>query len=387
VIDDVYHGTTPKNWREAVRSDQWKESMYTELRALQEQGTWTIVPRSSVDRDLILPSKWVFKTKVDSSGHVIKLKSRIVVCGNFQSSSTGLYAPVLQISSLRLLLVMAVRSNLKLRKLDVSNAFVQSSLPEEERTYMNPPPGVGFGPGEVLELRKSLYGLRQAPFLWNQTLDKTLRELGFRKLLYDSCIYVHASSGTILGIYVDDLLLLSRKEETLDYFSTELSKKFKLTDHGVPSEILGIGIERSEEAIKMHCRGKLALLAEILQKHKYLTRSRKIRSPMCAGYLVSDVKSRLLSSAEHGLYRKLVGLCMYIAGTIRPDVLHATTVLGSALAAPRLSNLNAIVRVAQYLISQDLELELKVEDHDELEVYTDSNWTKRSYTGIHVRIC
>jgi hypothetical protein len=295
-----------------------------------------------------------------------------VVCGNFQSFSTGLYAPVLQISSLRLLLAMAIRS-LKLRNLDVSNAFVQSSLPEKERTYMNPPPGVRFGPGEVLELRKFLYGLLQAPFLWNQTLDKTLRELGFRKLHYDSCIYVHVSSETILGIYVDDLMLLSKQEETLDYFITELSNKFKLADHGVPSEILGLEIERSEDGIRMHYRGKLALIKEILEKHRYLTHSRKTRSPMCAGYLVSDDRSRLLNSSEHGLYRKLVGLCMYIAGTTRPDALHATTVLGFALAAPRLSNLNAIVRVAQYLISQDFVLELKVEAHDELEVYTDFN--------------
>jgi hypothetical protein len=43
--------------------------------------------------------------------------------------------------------------------------------------------------GKVLRLRKTLYGLRQAPRAWNAKLDSTLKWMGFGQSPHEAAIY------------------------------------------------------------------------------------------------------------------------------------------------------------------------------------------------------
>jgi hypothetical protein len=64
--------------------------------------------------------------------------------------------------------------------MDVKSTFLNGDLKEE--VYVHHPPGFTI-PGKeskVLSPRKALYGLRQAPWMWNATLDSTLKGMGFR---------------------------------------------------------------------------------------------------------------------------------------------------------------------------------------------------------------
>ena len=65
--------------------------------------------------------------------------------------------------------------------MDVKSAFLNGELKEE--VYVRQPPGFTAAghEGKVLKLKKALYGLRQAPRAWNMKLDRSLRELGFRR--------------------------------------------------------------------------------------------------------------------------------------------------------------------------------------------------------------
>eukprot|EP00955_Chlamydomonas_euryale_P020047 213489-Chlamydomonas_euryale.AAC.1 len=52
-------------------------------------------------------------------------------------------------------------------------------------------PGLqGQYPGKALKLRRSLYGLRQAPRVWYDELCKKLRQLGFTPATIDSCMFI-----------------------------------------------------------------------------------------------------------------------------------------------------------------------------------------------------
>ena len=129
-----------------MKSDIWLKSMQDELNALEKQHTWDVVSRESGSDRRILPCKWVFKVKTDSLGNLIKAKSRLVVCGNFQENAFGVYSPVLSMPSLRMLLLYGLSQGFQFRKLDISNAFVQSSLDLED-VYMEPPPGFHYQKG------------------------------------------------------------------------------------------------------------------------------------------------------------------------------------------------------------------------------------------------
>ena len=59
-----------------------------------------------------------------------------------------------------------------------------------------------------MELRRSLYGLKQAGRLWRQMLHARLSDAGYVRCVSDMCLY-HKRDGeelVVVGVYVDDLL-------------------------------------------------------------------------------------------------------------------------------------------------------------------------------------
>ncbi|POM75330.1 Hypothetical protein PHPALM_7579, partial [Phytophthora palmivora] len=53
----------------------------------------------------------------------------------------------------------------------------------DEDIYMVQPDGFidEAHPDYVCKLKRSVYGLKQSPRMWNQTIDKFMLELGFKK--------------------------------------------------------------------------------------------------------------------------------------------------------------------------------------------------------------
>ena len=80
--------------------------------------------------------------------------------------------------------------SLFIERVDVGVAFLNATLKED--IYINPP--AGYPPvakGLILRLNKHLYGLKQSPREWNETLDTCLREeLKMTRLKTEQCIFV-----------------------------------------------------------------------------------------------------------------------------------------------------------------------------------------------------
>jgi len=64
----------------------------------------------------------------------------------------------------RTLLAVASVREWSISQLDVKNVFLNGELSEE--VYMQPPPGYSVSEGMICRLRRSLYGLNQAPRAW-----------------------------------------------------------------------------------------------------------------------------------------------------------------------------------------------------------------------------
>ena len=91
----------------------------------------------------------------------------------------------------------------------------------------------------VCKLKRSIYGLKQSARCWNQTLDIFLFKNGYCKGSADSCIYVKSMkqengfiSFVILGVYVDDIILVSNDPEMLASEKQLLSNEFQMVDQG-----------------------------------------------------------------------------------------------------------------------------------------------------------
>lgn len=218
--------------------------MREEIESLNKNNTWELVkPPQSCD---VVSCRWVYKTTVCADGSV-KYKARLVARGFSQKYGENYwetYAPVVKKSTIRLLIASAVESNLKIGQLDVRNAYVKSDL--NEVVYMIKPPGFESGVGLVCKLKKSLYGLKQAGHEWSKCLKKFLvKELKFKRLYSDPCMYIrgHRDVNVIVSVYVDDLLIFSRKEALIERFKSEFNEKFEIEDLGECKKIIGIEVD------------------------------------------------------------------------------------------------------------------------------------------------
>lgn len=103
--------------------------------------------------------------------------------------------------------------------MDVHNAFLHGDLTEE--VYMKLPPGFHSDDStKVCRLRKSLYGLRQAPRCWFAKLSTALQAYGFKQCLSDYSLFTYTKGTTHIQIliYVDDLIITGNQPTVVEFF-------------------------------------------------------------------------------------------------------------------------------------------------------------------------
>ena len=134
-----------------------------------------------------IPCKWVFVLKQNVSGEVERQKARLVAKGcnqRFGIDFQVTFSPVVRYSTIRLLLALTVRNKMHLHRIDVSTAYLNSSLQDE--VYMQQLKHfVDAGsPEKVLRWNKAIYGLE-----WNCKLDCVLRQMNFVPCDNEPCLY------------------------------------------------------------------------------------------------------------------------------------------------------------------------------------------------------
>lgn len=221
VVNNVLtHGVDidiPANDKEARASPQWpqwRDAMHEELHSLIGRHTWDLVRRAEVNGAKVITCRWVCALKRDEHGNIKRYKARLVIHGFKQEFGVNFhetYAPVVRFESIRAAIYFAMTHGWDILQYDVKTAFLYGEL--AELVFMEQPPGIdGTNPEMVCRLLKSLYGLRQAPRIWNETLDALLRQINFVRLDSDYGLYaLKAEDGSILmllTVYVDDLLLM-----------------------------------------------------------------------------------------------------------------------------------------------------------------------------------
>jgi len=91
----------------------------------------------------------------------------------------------------------------------------------------------------VLELKKSLYGLRQSANLWHRKISSFLKKLGFKLITADSSVFINRQ-GLIIVVYVDNLLVIGKELAEINAVKTKLKEFHPMTDGGLVNKLLGI---------------------------------------------------------------------------------------------------------------------------------------------------
>jgi len=153
--------------------------------------------------------------------------------------------------TIRAILALVPIKGLKIQQMDVKGAYLNGIL--KEKVYMHQPDEYEDGTGQVCELIKTLYGLKQSGQEWNRELDEKLKKFGFQRLRSDPCVYIKRDGNDlmIITVWVDDLLLFAKPDELMEQTKSDLHTKWEMTDLGEPTKIIGIEITQTDDSITL----------------------------------------------------------------------------------------------------------------------------------------
>ncbi|CAI7835115.1 unnamed protein product, partial [Closterium sp. NIES-54] len=214
---------TSRSYAEAIEgpySYQWQAAMDAEMASWKSTGTYIDeIPPPGAN---IVSGMWIFRVK-RPPGSQPAFKARYVARGFSQRQGVDFFqtfSPTPKMTTLRVLLHVAAQRDYELHSLDFSTAFLHGSLHEE--IWLRRPPGfTGSLPtGTQWSLRRPVYGLRQAPREWHDTLRTTLAALDFAPSTADPSLFLRTDATQppfYVLVYVDDLVFATADTEALPH--------------------------------------------------------------------------------------------------------------------------------------------------------------------------
>ncbi|CAI7777603.1 unnamed protein product, partial [Closterium sp. NIES-54] len=184
-------------------------AMDAEMASWKSTGTYVDkVPPPGAN---IVDGMWIFRVKRPPVSPPA-FKARYVARGFSQRQGVDFFqnfSPTPKMTNLQMLLHVAAQRDYELQSLDFSTAFLQGSLHEE--IWLRRPPGFtgSFPAGTQWSLRRPVYGLRQAPRKWHDTLRTTLAALGFAPSTADPSLFLCTDTSLppfYVLVYVKNLL-------------------------------------------------------------------------------------------------------------------------------------------------------------------------------------
>ena len=303
--------------------EEWKESMDKEVNTLIGMDTWTVVPRAEAiaKGKKVIKVTWAFRQKRDPMGNPTKKKSRLCVRGDTMVAGIDYgesFSPVVQWSSVRLMLILSIVHGLETRQVDYVNAFAQADLDRD--VYVEIPKGYGHlneGMDCVLKLNKSLYGMSDAPLMFFELLKKNLLEVGFQQFTHiDPCLFVHKNAICLTN--VDDCPWFGKGSAALDWLISEMKKRLDLTvESNNVSNFLGIKFTRQGDTIELKQTG---LINKIIEATDMQDANGK-PTPADPKTLGKDVNGKPFK--ELWAYASVVGMLLYLSGNSRPGIAFA----------------------------------------------------------------
>lgn len=385
-------GEETMSYEEVIQRDdssKWKKAMQEELEALKRNTTWKLVkpPRNAK----ILDNKWVLKTKNNPDGSAERFKARLVARGFKQKKGQDydeIFSPVARFESIRTILAIAAVEKMHKIQIDVKTAFLNGTL--EEEIYMRQPMGFEDGTGRVCKLQKSLYGLKQAARCWNNKLVEVLKEIGMYPTKTDQSVFTNENCNTILAIYVDDGLLVSKEKEDITRVIKHLKQRFEIKT-GELGLFLGMEIKTLKD-------GTITInqeqYAKKITERFNLTEANVVSVPTDAHQDITMFASdQVKEETTQQTYREAVGSLLFLATVSRPDIAHAVSVTSRFIGKSSKAHWNAVKRIIKY-VKGTLNFGLiykSCNDVTQIQAFSDADYAgdvkdRRSTTGYVLKL-
>uniref|UniRef100_A0AAV1V300 Integrase catalytic domain-containing protein n=1 Tax=Peronospora matthiolae TaxID=2874970 RepID=A0AAV1V300_9STRA len=323
----------------------WRKAIHAELESMRLCGVFRAAKLPNGQR--AIGTKWVFKIKRKADGSIEKYKARLVAKGFRQKYGidyTETFSPVVKYVTLRMVIAISKHFGWPIDQLDVVTAFLYGVM--KEQVFCVIPEGVELDSTfDCLELVKSIYGLKQASRVWNETFDEYVCSIGFQVSDFDPCLYIKTSDGhcVFILVYVDDVLVTGSSLELIAQTKNDLKTRLEMTDSGKCAFVLGIELLDGEDDSVTLCQRRY--VDDILKRFG-MDDCKAVASPV-------DMSSRLVSSDAttkvDAPFREAVGALMHLTTATRPDIAFAVGYVSRFMENPQEEHWVAVKRIFRYL--------------------------------------
>ena len=255
-------------------------------------------------------------------------------------------------------------------------------------------------PLRVFRLKGSLYGQRDAPVRWWETLKEWLiNDQGFHQSKNDVCLFRHPVTKLKVGTHVDDIKVKGKRHHTKDFWAA-LDAEFGLKSWAFvgPEGCRFLGVNLAQRHLTHDGNKQGGMYYTIDQNADMLTFLEEhceagwtpVKSPMPKTHELHSDRTPV-PEKEARRYRSLTMSLAYFATMTRLDLCMPVSRLAGDLKAPTVGSVRALNRVLRYLLGRPsftLSTRRRVPGRNQWEFYVDSDLAgdtqcdSRSRTGI-----
>jgi hypothetical protein len=144
----------------------------------------------------------------------------------------------------------------------------------------------------------------------------------------DECLFFYEGNYSSLPkfvfVYVDDMLLVSNNNESLDHQVQSISENYAIKDLGDPKHLIGIQVERNEKSILLSQEAYSRSLIE-----RFLPTEANTVESSLSDDANSHIQSEPLCEEQSTIYRSIVGSIGYLSSCTRQYLAVPFSILGS----------------------------------------------------------
>jgi len=342
------------------------DAVWAELSQLIDKDVWHHVMPDEVKRrvragERVMPSSLFLKDKYDAKNMFEKIKARLAVCGNFAANNPDLAteSPTASVTALFLALEVGAREHMTKIAADIGGAFLYGLSDQHHLMRLSKNvtavfiakkpellPFVGDDGCIVVELNKTLYGLREASRSFHDLITETLRNNGLTQSRVDKCLFYRTDAEgnrTLVVLYVDDLLIMTTKPEDGAALVASMRKQYdEITVKEGPSvSFLGMEITTDEE---WNVKVKQSTFVGKIIDEAGITDT----APTAANAeIMRDHRDD--PPTDPSSFYSLTMKLMYAAVRTRPDIIYPVTVLAGRVKAPTVGDRACLDHILRYL--------------------------------------
>ena len=159
-------------------------------------------------------------------------------------------------------------------------------------------------------------------------------------------MFTNTDRTLIIGLYVDDMLILGRSLGAVSAFKEQFGKMYKIKDLKEVRTFLGLEVTRDRASRTLTISQKSYALKLV---DDYLGGSDQTSPTPTGGIQTLGKAKQNEPRADISLYQRAIGSLMYLQRGTRPDITFTVCRLSQYYSDPTIRHWNCVLRIIRYL--------------------------------------